>query len=83
MTANIFLQLEKTKKKKFQVSACVYKDLQNHSNILFMQIVEATDNLIIPIHLRGTKLKVFYLYQGKNIWVIKGLELANVTLHCL
>lgn len=50
---------------------------------LFMQIVEATDNLIISIHLGGTKLKVFYLYQEKNIWVIKGLELANVTLYCL
>lgn len=58
-------------------------DQQKHSNSLFMQIFEATDNLIIPIHLRGTKLKIFYSYQGKNIWVIKGLELANVTFHCL
>lgn len=48
-----------------------------------MQIVESTDYFIIPIHLHGTKLKIFYPYQGKNIWVIKGLELANVTLHCL
>lgn len=51
---------------------------------LFRQIIaESADDLITLIHLNETRLKIFYPYQGKYSWVIKGLKLVNVTPHCL